>query len=105
MDAIMKGLGYSVPPIICYHVRVPKGDMHFGLRPLGNDDDVLSLAQIVGNTDDVANDIDQRFNEFDEETNDFVLGLYQKFLQSNEQNVDDEVHKGEDNAVNKEVNE
>nr|KAJ0185193.1 hypothetical protein LSAT_V11C900500550 [Lactuca sativa] len=47
MDAIMKGLGYSVPPVIYYHFRVPKGDMHFGLRALGNDDDVLSLSQYV----------------------------------------------------------
>ncbi|CAI9259243.1 unnamed protein product [Lactuca saligna] len=44
MDAIMKGLGYSIPPVIYYHFRVPKGDMHFGLRALGNDEDVLNLA-------------------------------------------------------------
>ena len=47
MDAIMKGLGYSVPPVIYYHFRLPKGDMHFGLRALGNDDDVRNLAQYV----------------------------------------------------------
>ena len=47
MDAIMKGLGYSVLPVIYYHFRVPKGDMHFGLQALGNDDDVLNLAQYV----------------------------------------------------------
>nr|KAJ0222891.1 hypothetical protein LSAT_V11C200090640 [Lactuca sativa] len=47
MNAIMKGLGYSVPPVIYYHFRVPKGDMHFGLRALGNDDDVLNLAYNV----------------------------------------------------------
>ncbi|CAI9284036.1 unnamed protein product [Lactuca saligna] len=133
MDAIMKGLGYSVPPIIYYHFRVPKGDMHFGLRALGNDGDVLNLAQIGGNKDDAANkfehgfnefdkacndinqyfnefheacnDIDQGFNEFDEAANDFDIGLYQQILQSNEQNVDDEVHEGEENAFNKEVTE
>nr|KAJ0211116.1 hypothetical protein LSAT_V11C400180490 [Lactuca sativa] len=47
MDAIMKGLGYSDPPVICYHFRFPKGDMHFGLRALGNNDDVRNLAQYV----------------------------------------------------------
>nr|KAJ0219497.1 hypothetical protein LSAT_V11C300137670 [Lactuca sativa] len=47
MDAIMKGLGYSVPPVIYYHFWLPKGDMHFGLRALGNDDDVRNLAQYV----------------------------------------------------------
>nr|KAJ0185448.1 hypothetical protein LSAT_V11C900489180 [Lactuca sativa] len=239
MDAIMKGLGYSVPLVIYYHFRVPKGDMHFGLRALGNDEDVLNLAQYVkehklirvytehgitnlltyfmdlkpirkviieqleetdehqtppinnqpsgmpqtcippvianeaplalsispkytkkrefikdkplsscikklvmddvgvdmigGNKDDAANefdhgfnefdeacndinrdfnefheacnDIDHGFNEFDEAANDFDIGLYQQILQSNEQNVDDEVHEGEENAVNKEVTE
>ncbi|CAI9288241.1 unnamed protein product [Lactuca saligna] len=239
MDAIMKGLGYSVPPVIYYHFRVPKGDMHFGLRALGNDDDVLNLSQYVkehklirvytehgitnlltyfmapkpvrkviieqleeidehqtpptnnqpsgmpqtcippvianeaalalsispeynkkrefikdkplsscikklvmddvsvdrigGNKDDADNEIDHGFNEFDEEcndinrdfnefheacndinqgfnefdeaANDFDIGLYQQILQSNEQNVDDEVHEGEENTVNKEVTE
>lgn len=47
MDAIMKGLGYSVPPVIYYHFLVPNGDFHFGLRPLGNDDDLRNLAQYV----------------------------------------------------------
>ncbi|CAI9266417.1 unnamed protein product [Lactuca saligna] len=47
MDAIMKGLGYSVPPVIYYHFRLPKGDMHFGLRALGNDDDVRNLTHYV----------------------------------------------------------
>ncbi|CAI9261470.1 unnamed protein product [Lactuca saligna] len=47
MDAIMKGLGYSVPPVIYYDFRVLKGDMHFGPRALGNDDDVLNLSQYV----------------------------------------------------------
>ncbi|CAI9273386.1 unnamed protein product [Lactuca saligna] len=189
MDAIMNGLGYSVPPVIYCHFRVPKGDMHFGLRALGNDDDVLNLSQYVkehklirvytehaieaalalsispeynkkrefikdkplsscikklvmddvsvdrigGNKDDADNEIDHGFNEFDEEcndinqdfnefheacndinqgfnefdeaANDFDIGLYQQILQSNEQNVDDEVHEGEENTVNKEVTE
>ncbi|CAI9298355.1 unnamed protein product [Lactuca saligna] len=47
MDAIMKGLGYSVPPVIYYHFRVPKGDMYLGLRALRNDDDVANLAKYV----------------------------------------------------------
>nr|KAJ0208322.1 hypothetical protein LSAT_V11C500241820 [Lactuca sativa] len=54
---------------------------------------------------EACNDIDQGFNEFDEAANDFDIGLYRQILQSNEQNVDDEVHEGEENAVNKEVTE
>ncbi|CAI9280011.1 unnamed protein product [Lactuca saligna] len=47
MDAIMKGLGYSFPPVIYYHFRLPKGDMNFGLHALGNNDDVRNLSQYV----------------------------------------------------------
>ncbi|CAI9295256.1 unnamed protein product [Lactuca saligna] len=111
MDVIMKGLGYSVPPFIYYHFRVPKGDMHFGLRALGNDDgDVLNLAQYVKehklirvytehdneadlalsispeigvNKDNSPNEFDHGFNEFDKEANEFDLGLYQHIFQSN----------------------
>nr|KAJ0196279.1 hypothetical protein LSAT_V11C700355580 [Lactuca sativa] len=36
--AIMKGFRYGVPPVIYYHFLVPGGDFHFGLRPLGNDE-------------------------------------------------------------------
>ncbi|CAI9300107.1 unnamed protein product [Lactuca saligna] len=54
---------------------------------------------------EACNDINQGFNEFDEAANDFDIGLYQQILQSNEQNVDDEVHEGEENTVNKEVTE
>nr|KAJ0194220.1 hypothetical protein LSAT_V11C800442790 [Lactuca sativa] len=45
MDAIMKGILYSSS--IYYHFRLPKGDMHFGLCSLGNDDDVRNLAQYM----------------------------------------------------------
>nr|KAJ0208196.1 hypothetical protein LSAT_V11C500275290 [Lactuca sativa] len=77
MDAIMKGLGYSVPPFIYYHFRVPKGDIDFGLRALGNDDDVLNLALYVKEHK--------------------LIRVYTKH--------DDEVHEGDENSVNKEVTE
>ncbi|CAI9275207.1 unnamed protein product [Lactuca saligna] len=47
LDAIMKGFRYGVPPIIYYHFLVPGGDFHFGLRPLGNDQDVANFSQYV----------------------------------------------------------
>ena len=45
LDAIMKGFRYGVPPVIYYHFLVPGGDFHFGLRPLGNDEDVANFSQ------------------------------------------------------------
>lgn len=47
MDAIMAELGYTVPPVIYYHFRLPNGDFDFGLRALGNDDDVRNLGRYV----------------------------------------------------------
>ncbi|CAI9287748.1 unnamed protein product [Lactuca saligna] len=47
LDAIMKGFRYRVPPVIYYHFLVPGGDFHFGLRPLGNDQDVANFSQYV----------------------------------------------------------
>ncbi|KAL4555620.1 hypothetical protein LXL04_038244 [Taraxacum kok-saghyz] len=47
LDAIMRGLRYAVPPYIYYHFLVPNGDFQFGFRPLGNDADLLNLAQYV----------------------------------------------------------
>ncbi|KAL4554670.1 hypothetical protein LXL04_037271 [Taraxacum kok-saghyz] len=47
LDAIMRGLRYGVPPFIYYHFLVPNGDFQFGFRPLGNDSDLLNLAQYV----------------------------------------------------------
>nr|KAJ0197034.1 hypothetical protein LSAT_V11C700387090 [Lactuca sativa] len=44
----MLELGYSVPPVIYYHFRIPHEDLDFGLRVLGNDNDVLNLAQYIG---------------------------------------------------------
>nr|KAJ0221218.1 hypothetical protein LSAT_V11C200090630 [Lactuca sativa] len=67
------------------------------------DDATNDIDQGFNESDEAANDIDHGFNEFDEAANDFDLGLYQHILQSNEQNVNDEVHEGEDNIVNKEV--
>ncbi|CAI9291361.1 unnamed protein product [Lactuca saligna] len=48
LDAMMLELGYSVPPVIYYHFRIPYEDLDFGLRALGNDNDVLNLAQYIG---------------------------------------------------------
>ncbi|CAI9287655.1 unnamed protein product [Lactuca saligna] len=45
LDAIMKGFRYGFPPVIYYHFLVPGGDFHFGLRPLGNDQDVANFSQ------------------------------------------------------------
>ncbi|CAI9278305.1 unnamed protein product [Lactuca saligna] len=47
LDAIMKGFRYEVPPVIYYHFLVHGGDFHFGLRPLGNDEDVANFSQYV----------------------------------------------------------
>nr|KAJ0216823.1 hypothetical protein LSAT_V11C300153230 [Lactuca sativa] len=47
LDAVMKGLRYGAPPVIYYHFLVPGGDFHFGLNPLGNDDDLRTFAQYV----------------------------------------------------------
>nr|KAJ0226243.1 hypothetical protein LSAT_V11C100046640 [Lactuca sativa] len=47
LDEVMLKLGYEVPPVIYYHYQLPNGDLDFGLRALGNDVDVLSLAQYI----------------------------------------------------------
>ncbi|CAI9263741.1 unnamed protein product [Lactuca saligna] len=43
----MKGFKYRVPPIIYYHFLVLGGDYHFGILPLGNDEDVANFCQYV----------------------------------------------------------
>ncbi|CAI9303981.1 unnamed protein product [Lactuca saligna] len=48
LDAMMLELGYSIPPVIYYHFRIPHEDLDFGLRALRNDNDVLNLAQYIG---------------------------------------------------------
>ncbi|CAI9285106.1 unnamed protein product [Lactuca saligna] len=48
LDAMMLELGYFVPPVIYYHFRIPHEDLDFGLKALGNDNDVLNLAQYIG---------------------------------------------------------
>nr|KAJ0199300.1 hypothetical protein LSAT_V11C600321330 [Lactuca sativa] len=47
MDSIMLDLGYVVPPVIYYHFRLPNEGLDFGLRALGNDDDVRNLSKYV----------------------------------------------------------
>ncbi|CAI9276922.1 unnamed protein product [Lactuca saligna] len=48
LDAIMKGFRCGFPPVIYYHFLVPGGDFHFGLLPLGNDEDVANFSQYAG---------------------------------------------------------
>ncbi|CAI9281906.1 unnamed protein product [Lactuca saligna] len=45
LEEVMLKLGYDVPPVIYYHYQLLNGYLEFGLRTLGNDIDVLSLAQ------------------------------------------------------------
>ncbi|KAL4577828.1 hypothetical protein LXL04_013942 [Taraxacum kok-saghyz] len=47
LDYMMQQLGYKVPPVINYHFQIPNGDFDFGLRALGNDLDVLTLAKFI----------------------------------------------------------
>lgn len=47
LDDMMLKLGYVVPPVIYYHFQLPNRDLDFGLRALGNDADVLNLAQYI----------------------------------------------------------
>mgnify|MGYP001555212323 CR=1 FL=1 len=58
LDAIMLDLGYPDPrmielsvesPVIYYHFRIPNGDFQFGLRALGNDQDVINLSKFIRN--------------------------------------------------------
>ncbi|CAI9266701.1 unnamed protein product [Lactuca saligna] len=58
LDAIMLDLGYPDPrmielsvesPVIYYHFRIPNGDFQFGLRALGNDQDVINLSKFIQN--------------------------------------------------------
>ncbi|CAI9290722.1 unnamed protein product [Lactuca saligna] len=52
----MLDLGYPDPqmieltdesPVIYYHFRIPNGDFQFGLRALGNDQDVVNLSKYI----------------------------------------------------------
>nr|KAJ0213473.1 hypothetical protein LSAT_V11C400168770 [Lactuca sativa] len=56
LDAIMLDLGYPDPrnsefadesPVIYYHFRIPNGEFQFGLRALGNDQDVINLSKYI----------------------------------------------------------
>ena len=47
MDSIMLDLGYVVLSVIYYHFRLPNEGLDFGLRALGNDDDVRNLSKYV----------------------------------------------------------
>ncbi|CAI9286865.1 unnamed protein product [Lactuca saligna] len=60
LDAMMLELGYVVPPVIYYHFRIPNEDLIFGLRALGNDQDVCNLAKYTG-----ANKVIQVYIEHD----------------------------------------
>ncbi|CAI9267404.1 unnamed protein product [Lactuca saligna] len=58
LNAMMLELGYMVPPVIYYHFRIPNEDLIFGLRALGNDQDVCNLAKYTG-----ANKVIQVYTE------------------------------------------
>ncbi|XP_021999683.2 uncharacterized protein LOC110897130 [Helianthus annuus] len=47
VDQMILELGYQKEQTICYHFRVPEGDMDSGLQALVNDDDVRKLLQYV----------------------------------------------------------
>ncbi|CAI9279971.1 unnamed protein product [Lactuca saligna] len=59
LDAMMLELGYVVPPVIYSHFRIPNEDLIFGLRALGNDQDVCNLAKYTG-----ANKVIQVYTEY-----------------------------------------
>nr|KAJ0225055.1 hypothetical protein LSAT_V11C100025760 [Lactuca sativa] len=82
LDAIMKGFRYGVPPVIYYHFLVPGGDFHFGLRPLGNDQDVANFSQYVSEHK-VMKVYTEHAKDFVDTSTDFDIGLYQQILQSN----------------------
>nr|KAJ0221711.1 hypothetical protein LSAT_V11C200064010 [Lactuca sativa] len=60
LDAMMLELGYMVPPVIYYQFRILNEDLIFGLRALGNDQDVCNLAKYIG-----ANKLIQVYTEHD----------------------------------------
>nr|KAJ0224071.1 hypothetical protein LSAT_V11C200087730 [Lactuca sativa] len=47
LDLIMRELGYDGTEIMYYHFRLPNEGFDFGLRALGNDDDVRNLSRYV----------------------------------------------------------
>ncbi|CAI9265013.1 unnamed protein product [Lactuca saligna] len=46
-DSMMRELGYDGTEIMYYHFRLPNEGFDFGLRALGNDDDVRNLSRYV----------------------------------------------------------
>ncbi|XP_052624988.1 uncharacterized protein LOC128132450 [Lactuca sativa] len=47
LDLIMRELGYDGTEIMYYHFRLPNEGFDFGLRALGNDDDVRNLSRVI----------------------------------------------------------
>ncbi|XP_023761954.2 uncharacterized protein LOC111910350 isoform X1 [Lactuca sativa] len=47
LDLMMRELGYDGTEIMYYHFRLPNEGFDFGLRALGNDDDVRNLSRYV----------------------------------------------------------
>ncbi|CAI9265993.1 unnamed protein product [Lactuca saligna] len=47
LDLMMRELGYDGTEIMYYHFRLPNEGFNFGLRALGNDDDVRNLSRYV----------------------------------------------------------
>ncbi|CAI9265209.1 unnamed protein product [Lactuca saligna] len=44
---MIREIGYSADNTMYYHYRTPNLDLDFGLKALGNDQDVISMAQYV----------------------------------------------------------
>nr|KAJ0193317.1 hypothetical protein LSAT_V11C800438100 [Lactuca sativa] len=68
LDAIMLDLGYPDPRnsdfadeslLIYYHFRIPNGDFQFGLRALGNYQDVINLSKYISHNKLIEVYIDQ----------------------------------------------
>nr|KAJ0218607.1 hypothetical protein LSAT_V11C300154240 [Lactuca sativa] len=47
LNDMIREIGYSKDDIVYYHYRIPNLDLDFGLKALGNDQDVIPMAQYV----------------------------------------------------------
>ncbi|KAI3704867.1 hypothetical protein L1987_75096 [Smallanthus sonchifolius] len=56
MNEMILSLGYSKKDVMKYHFKIPGEDLDFGLRPLSNDSDVISLLKYSQNHKDEDSD-------------------------------------------------
>ncbi|CAI9303756.1 unnamed protein product [Lactuca saligna] len=47
LNDMIREIGYSADDTMYYHYRIPNLDLDFGLKALGNDQDVISMAQYI----------------------------------------------------------